>query len=233
MCGRYTLTDPGDLLDVLEVETDDDTPELGARYNIAPTQGVAAVRRIESDDADLDGTRTLRLLHWGLVPFWAKDRAIGNRMINARAETAASKPAFRAAFKRRRCLLLADGFYEWVAQESGPKQPYHIHLPERQPFTFAGLWERWDKDPDVGTIDSCTILTCDASEAMEPYHHRMPVFLEGDARDAWLDPETSPDALQELLRPYAGTLEFTPVSRMVNNPRNEAPGCVEPIERMA
>ncbi|MEL7059340.1 MAG: SOS response-associated peptidase [Acidobacteriota bacterium] len=220
MCGRYTLSHPGEMLEQLAV-VDALDHELEPRYNIAPTQSVPAVR------ADGDGARRLVALRWGLVPFWADDLAIGNRMINARSETAASKPAFRAAFARRRCLLLADGFFEWVARERGPKQPFHIHRPDRTPFAFAGLWERWDKGE--AAVESCTILTTAASEAMTPYHHRMPVVLEGAARDRWLSDDADRSELESLAGPFTGELTFTPVSRLVNNPRNDVPRCIEPL----
>lgn len=220
MCGRYTLSDPGDLLHELGVET-----PTGAvpRYNIAPTQDVLAVR------ADDTGSGRICVpLRWGLIPFWAKDAAIGNRMINARAETVAEKPSFKHALKRRRCLIPTDGFYEWV-KVGKAKQPYHIHLPSRQSFVFAGLWERWTRGPEP--IESCTILTTDANEDIRPVHHRMPVILEGETRDAWLDSDIEDtDLLRTMLQPLADdSLELTPVSTLVNSPRNETVDCLAPV----
>lgn len=220
MCGRYTLSDPGDLLDELGVTA---APSLSPRYNIAPTQEVLAVRQ-EGDDRLAVGLR------WGLIPYWAKDAAIGNRMINARSETVAEKPSFKHALKRRRCLIPADGFYEWVKTSAkGPKQPYHIHFEGHRPFVFAGLWEVWKKGPEP--IESCTVLTTDANEEIRPVHHRMPVILEGDKRDAWLDPSIEDsDLLSTLLGPLPdGSLQLTPVSTRVNSPRNDVPECLEPV----
>ena len=221
MCGRYTLSDPGDLLTELGVEPPDDL-ELTPRYNIAPTQSVATVRASPQGEG-----RELALLHWGLIPFWAKEKKIGNRMINARSETVAEKPSFRNAYRKRRCLLLADGFYEWVKMGSA-KQPHHIYLDDHQPFTLAGLWERWEKGPD-GPIESCTILTTDANDTVRPLHHRMPVILEGEARDLWLDPSVQdPEALAPLLRPFPeGRIAHHPVSKLVNSPRNDVPACLD------
>ena len=226
MCGRYTLSDPGDLLDELGVKN----PgwDLSPRYNIAPTQGVAAVR--SAPDGPGMGQRELVALHWGLVPFWAKEKSIGNRMINARGESLAEKPSFRNALRRRRCLILADGFYEW-AKVQGGKQPYHIHLRDHRPFVFAGLWEQWNKGPE-GPLESCTIITTEANERIRPLHHRMPVILDGDARDLWLDPSVDDSGLlSTVLNPYDDDpIELTPVSRLVNNPRNETPDCLKPVE---
>ncbi|MEM6793652.1 MAG: SOS response-associated peptidase [Acidobacteriota bacterium] len=220
MCGRYTLTEPGQLLDELAVPAAGGA-ELPPRYNIAPTQGVAAVRQEEA------GPRRLDLYRWGLVPFWADDLKIGNRLINARSETAATKPSFRHAWKRRRCLILTDGFYEWRKVEGG-KQPIHIHRPERRGFTFAGLWEVWKKGDEP--VESCTILTTEANEQIRRVHHRMPVILSGEARDRWLDPASDPAALQELMGPADLELELTPVSRLVNSPRNDTPRCLERVQ---
>ncbi|MEM9597648.1 MAG: SOS response-associated peptidase [Acidobacteriota bacterium] len=222
MCGRYTLTDPGDLLQELQVQ-DDGGGELPARYNIAPTQSVPAIRQ------GVDGARRLGFLHWGLIPFWAKDRSIGNRMINARSETAAEKPSFRSAFKSRRCLIPADGFYEWK-KVSGGKQPFHIHRPGRRPFVFAGLWERWDKGE--APIESCTVLTTAPNDRVAEVHDRMPVILRDGARDLWLDPDVRDrDLLESVLKSVPEEyLELTPVSRLVNNPRNDVVGCLDPVE---
>lgn len=219
MCGRYTLSDPGDLLEELAVQT---TAQLTPRFNIAPTQEVLAVRQDDSGRHSVG-------LRWGLIPFWAKDASIGQRMINARSETVAEKPSFKHALKRRRCLIPADGFYEWV-KAGKAKQPYFIHFAERRPFVFAGLWEIWKKGPEP--VESCTILTTDANQDIQPVHHRMPVILEGEKRDAWLDPDIEDsDLLTTLLDPLPeGCLHLTPVSTLVNSPRNDVAQCLEPIE---
>lgn len=224
MCGRYTLSDPGDLLTDLGVEVPEDVG-FKPRYNIAPTQAVAAVR-----NAPQNSHRELWLLHWGLIPSWAKDHTIGNRMINARSETVAEKPSFRNAFKRRRCLILSDGFYEWV-KVGKAKQPHHITLQGGRPFVFAGLWEHWTKG-QAGPIESCTILTTEANEKIRPLHHRMPVILGRDSWDLWLDPSVEdPAALLPLLKPYPDEeIEYRAVSTLVNNPRNDVAECLGPVE---
>jgi putative SOS response-associated peptidase YedK len=165
------------------------------------------------------------MLRWGLVPSWADDPGIGARMINARSETAPEKPSFRSAFRRRRCLIPVDGFYEWK-RENGSKQPYYFRIDGGRPFAFAGLWESWNKD---GEIRSCTILTTTANDLVEEIHERMPVILPRDRYDAWLDPEAEGEELAALLVPYPGDdLEAYPVSRFVNSPGNDDPRCIEP-----
>jgi len=220
MCGRYTLRTPVETL-AEEFGISDPLPEIPTRYNIAPTQEVAAV--LEEDEE-----RKLEMLRWGLIPSWADDPAVGNRMINARSETAAEKPSFRTAFRKRRCLILADGFYEWQ-KTNGGKQPYYIRMEDGSPFAFAGLWESWDKYG--GEIRSCTILTTDANEMVREVHHRMPVILPPETYDLWLDPdmqETEP--LLDLLRPYPDDgMEAYPVSRFVNSPSNDDERCVESV----
>lgn len=199
----------------------DDVPPLEAHYNIAPTQDVAAVR-VQSETH----RRQLVLLHWGLVPFWADDPSIGNRMINARAETLASKPAFREAFRQRRCIIVADGFYEW-RKERRAKQPYHI-VPKGEPlFGFAGLWEQWKHEGQK--FESCTIVTTEANELIRPLHDRMPAILAPEDYARWLDPNLrEPDKLQSALRPYpADEMELYPVNPLVNSPRNDDPKCIE------
>jgi putative SOS response-associated peptidase YedK len=168
-------------------------------------------------------------LRWGLIPVWAKEASMGSRMINARSETAAEKPSFRTAFKRRRCLIPADGFYEW-RKIGKRKQPYHIHFTAGRPFTMAGLWESWSKGPE-GTLETFTILTTAANKAISGLHHRMPVILEGDARELWLDSSVqNPELLSSLLVPHRGaSLHLTPVSTLVNNVRNESPQCLVPV----
>jgi putative SOS response-associated peptidase YedK len=197
---------------------------LDPHYNIAPTQQVFAVR------ASQTGEREPALLRWGLIPSWADDPAIGNRMINARSETAAEKPAFRHAFRKKRCLIAADGFYEWKAVAGKKqKQPYYIRMEDAKPFAFAGLWESWNKGEKP--IESCTILTTDANDLMKPLHDRMPVILDPKDFGAWLDPATHErEKLEPLLVPYRGEgLTTVPVSTLVNSPRNNDPRCIEPI----
>lgn len=221
MCGRFTLTSPDSgiatqfsLLDL---------PPLEPRYNIAPTQPVAAVRLSAEGSA-----RELVMLQWGLVPFWAKDPQIGSRLINARAETAAEKPAFRDALRKRRCLVLADGFYEWQTQNGG-KQPFYFRLRDGAAFGFAGLWERWQGP--LGAIESCTLITTDANDLMRSVHDRMPVILHQRDHDLWLDRGIrQSDLLLPLLRPYpSGEMIAYPVSRRVNSPANDDPQCIEPL----
>lgn len=223
MCGRYTLSTPTDLLSELyELES---TVAISPRFNIAPTQEAPVLRR---DSAS--GARMLDLLKWGLVPFWAKDPAIGNRMINARSETVAEKPSFRTSFRKKRCLVLADGFYEWQATTAGPKQPFFFHRSDGRPFAMAGLWDRWDKGAD-DPLETFTILTTEANEVVAPVHKRMPVILEGSSFEEWLDPELEDKGLlSKLLEPAPTSfLEAVPVSTYVNSPGNEGPRCVEPI----
>lgn len=222
MCGRYTLSLSGETIaDVFDLA---DIPNVAPHYNIAPTQPVPVIRAV----AGLE--REFTYLNWGLIPSWSKDPGIGSRLINARAETAAEKPSFRSAFKRRRCLLVADGFYEWHRSPDG-KQPYYFHLNEHQPFGFAGLWEHWE-DGAGDVIESCTILTTEANDVLRPVHDRMPVILNRKDYDLWLDPEMQqPDRLQPLLRPYsADAMTSYPVSSTVNNPRNDTAACTQPLQ---
>lgn len=224
MCGRFLLANPNDAIyDLFDVN---DLPELKPRYNLAPTQTVPAIRIQPGDEAI-----SLCHLRWGLIPSWAKDAKIGSRMINARSETAASKPSFRTAFKRRRCLIPADGYYEWAKQAGGPKQPYLIHLPERQPFAMAGLWERWI-DRNEEPIESFTILTTDANESVEALHNRMPVIMPRENFIEWLDPSVLDSKRVESLLTYSPQLEAFPVGAQVNNVRNDDPSCIEPVEQM-
>lgn len=228
MCGRFTrandyFSDRARQQKFLEQLGLADAPPLEPRYNIAPTQDVAAVRSKAGDG------RELAMLHWGLVPSWAKDLKIGNRLVNARAETIAEKPAFRSAFRRRRCLIPADGFYEWQVQGRS-KQPYLIRFRDRRLFCFAGLWEHWPKgEPQV---ESCTIITTDANPLMSTLHDRMPVIVSPSDYALWLDPAIEePERLSPLLQPWAGDdLEALAVSTLVNNPRHESPQCIEPLE---
>ncbi len=196
--------------------------QLPLRFNIAPTQMVAAVR-IDPDDS----TRQLAQLRWGLIPAWAKDRKIASRMINARAETVADKPSFRAAFKRRRCLILADGYYEW--QKGGQiKIPNYIQMKDGRPFAMAGLWESW-RDEDDQPLETCTIITTTANELTSSIHDRMPVILEDVDYDLWLDTAVQDRAqLEPLLRPYDSTeMQAMPIGTHVNSVKNDDPGCIE------
>ena len=224
MCGRYSLTSPVEAMARLfGVAMGEHAP----RYNIAPSQGIL-VARAAPDGAG--GAREAAVLRWGLVPSWAKDADIGNRMINARAETVAEKPSFRAAFRRRRCLVPATGFYEWRVA-SGPKQPYNIGMADGGPFAMAGLWEHWT-GPDGAAVETCAILTTEANELLRPIHARMPVILAPGDFDLWLDPElTMPELLAPLLRPFdPAVMVAHPVSRHVNNVRNDDPACLEPVD---
>ena len=224
MCGRYTLSTPSDLLaDLMEVQ---ETPELSPRFNIAPTQE-APILRLAVDPSP---HREIELLKWGLVPFWAKDPTIGNRMINARAETVAEKPSFRNCFKKRRCIVLTDGFYEWQKAGSG-KQPYFFRLQSRQPFGMAGLWDRWEEG-DGQPLETFTILTTQPNELVATAHHRMPVILKPRQIELWLDPATdSGSAFGPFWDPYpAAEMQGFPVSTYVNNPANDTPRCVEPLK---
>ena len=196
----------------------DARPNLAARYNIAPTQPVPVLRD------DLAGRRELALVRWGLVPSWANDVAAGAPLINARAETVAQKPAFRSAFKRRRCLIPADGFYEWRARPDGPKQPYRIAMADDTVFAFAGIWEHW-QSAEGSELESCAIITTEANDRLGDIHHRMPVILPPEIHDAWLSAE--PGEAATLMRPYGGSLVVYPVSRAVNNIRNDGPSLWE------
>lgn len=215
MCGRFTLTlDPGELQEALELG-----PFLQLyqpRYNIAPTQPVALVRDPE--------TRAIELFRWGLVPSWAKDISIGNQMINARGESVHEKPSFRSAFKSRRCLILADGFFEWSQTSSGQgKTPYYFQVEGGQAITFAGLYETW-RSPEGDELPTCTIITCQANELVARYHQRMPVILPQELRWAWLSQEKDQAALRAMLQPYdSQRMQVREVSRAVNSPSNDNP----------
>jgi putative SOS response-associated peptidase YedK len=230
MCGRYVLTTPAEalrrLFDFVE------HPNLAPRYNIAPTQEVPVVRQRREPQ----GERSIQMLRWGLVPSWARDLSGGAKMINARAETVAEKPAFRKALAKRRCLVPADGFYEWRPAEGG-KQPYLIRRPDGAPFAFAGLWERWSAPATAAAtaekpfIDSFTIVTTDANARLQPLHDRMPVIIDAADYARWLDPDAEPAALLPLLRPAPDDfLEFFPVDRRVNAVRNDDAALLAPLE---
>jgi putative SOS response-associated peptidase YedK len=219
MCGRYALFAAGD--ELAERFQLPETPLLDARYNIAPTQPVAAVRATAAGQA-------FALFRWGLIPSWATDLAIGNKLINARCETVAEKPSFRSAFRQRRCLIPASCFYEWQKTSTGRKQPYCIRPREGGLFSFAGLWERWH-DPRGEVVETCTILTTEANELMRPLHDRMPVILDPASDGVWLDPRSSADALRSLFVPYASErMEALPVNPWVSDPKHEGPRCLEP-----
>lgn len=233
MCGRFvSASPPDDIARYFGAEQ----PErrLEERYNVAPTNEVYAVRAA-------GGRRALVLLRWGLVPFWAKEPKVGARMINARAESVADKPAFRQALRRRRCLVPADGFYEWATVPGHrTKQPYYIHRPDGEPLAFAGLWERWrapEADPEQPALETCTILTCEANATMAPIHDRMPVLLPPTRWDQWLSPgsgDNGPDdatlaELRGLLVPAPEHLLVAqPVTTAVNRVGNDGPALIEP-----
>ncbi|HEY6096439.1 MAG TPA: SOS response-associated peptidase [Candidatus Deferrimicrobium sp.] len=222
MCGRFTLFEPDKVLS-REFGVSG-VPPLSPRYNIAPSQPVAAVRA-----APAGSGRELALLRWGLVPSWSKDPAIGSRLINARAETAREKPSFRNAFKRRRCLIPANGFYEWRRLERG-KQPYFVRMRDERIFAFAGLWDRWES-PEEDAVETCAILTTSANAVLAPIHDRMPVILPPGEYDRWLDPSPKdPDALTSLLVPFPPERMLAyPVSPRVNAPSADDKGCMAPL----
>ena len=211
MCGRFAFYSPAEATAALfRVQMD---VSIEARYNIAPTQFIPAVRDNDSN------VRELVMLRWGLVPFWAKDPAIGNRMINARSETVAEKPSFRNAYKDRRCLILASGFYEW-RKEGDIKTPYFITTADDSPFAFAGLWERWNSRESDESLQTTTIITAAANDFMTSLHHRMPIILQSDAADRWLSGDN--DLINNVVD-ITPPLKAWPVDRRVNNARNEGP----------
>ena len=221
MCGRYFLTTPGEVLaDIFEAGS---APELSPRYNIAPTQTVPIVRLGAS------GARELALASWGLVPVWAKEKAIGNKLINARAETLAEKPSFRDAFKKRRCLLPADGYFEWK-REGTVKQPYAFRASDGRPLALAGLWSFW-KDPATGEpLESCAIVTTSPNELAATVHDRMPVILAPESFGKWLGAAPPSPDFAALFEPYpAERMLAYPVSRAVNSPANDRPELLEAI----
>lgn len=222
MCGRFILTSPGKV--IRELFGLDEAPELSPRYNIAPTDDVAIIRQ----PPGLPG-REMAIVRWGLIPFWADDPKFGARAINARSESAADKPAFRDAFRERRCLVPADGFFEWTTVE-GKKQPHLIQLADRQPFAMAGLWARW-RGRDGERIESCTILTTDPNELVRPLHNRMPAILRAESWETWLAPHFGERrALEALLRPFpAEGMLATAVNPRVNKVANDDPSCIEPV----
>jgi putative SOS response-associated peptidase YedK len=218
MCGRFALSaTAAELAAQFEVELG---ATLAPRYNIAPSQPVLIVRG--GDDG-----RVAALVRWGLVPFWADDPAIGGRLINARAETVASKPAFRAAFRRRRCLVPASGYYEWQARAAG-KRPWFIHPMHGAVVAIAGVWERWERDGTVS--ESCALLTCAANARVRPVHDRMPVLIPPADYARWLDAQATPTALDALLAPAPdASLALHPVAQLVNSPRHDSADCIAPL----
>ncbi len=227
MCGRFALiSDTERLAEIfgLDMAAVVGIPPAVPRYNIAPTQPVIAVRLSPETRQ-----RELTFFRWGLIPSWAKDMSMGARLINARSETVAEKPSFRAAFKRRRCIIPADGFYEWQKRD-GRKQPFYIHATDDGVLGLAGLWEVW-RDPEGNSLQTCTILTTRPNELVAPLHNRMPVILEPEDYGTWLDPGDQPELGLHLLRPYpADRLDAYPVSTLVNSPKNDSPDCIKPVE---
>jgi putative SOS response-associated peptidase YedK len=225
MCGRFVQSSPLETLQHnFNIRTA--TSDIIPNYNVAPTQKIIAIIKHNNEN-------TLVKLHWGLVPSWAKDVSMGSRMINARAETVASKPSFRHALKKRRCLIPADGFYEWKG-EKGKKQPYYVTIFSDRPFAFAGLWESWtykEKD-DESVYKSCAIITTAASESIRDIHHRMPVILNPDHYEKWLKPEIQdPKELEIILQDgIIRDMKYYPVSKRVNSVKNNDPNCIKPVD---
>lgn len=221
MCGRFTLFDSDFILQ--KVFGARVSFELRPRYNVAPSQPILALRASPET-----GNREFAWLRWGFIPRWSKDPAVAHKMIIARAETAAEKHAFGDAFKRRRCLIPANGFYEWQKQGSR-KQPYYIRMKNRQPFAIAGLWEQWTGS-DGSAVESCALLTTEANEMVSALHDRMPVILTPDDYDLWLNPEiVDRERLTSILRPFpADEMEAFPVGLLVNDPKVDDPRCIEP-----
>lgn len=220
MCGRFTLTaDLEAIQQAFDLKTVPDG--MPPRYNIAPSQPVAVITN--------EASAELTFYQWGLLPSWSKDRTIASKLINARSETAQDKPSFRSAFKRRRCIIPADGFFEWQ-QRDGGKVPLFIHFEGRPVFALAGLWEIW-RSPEGDEIRTCTILTTEANDFMKPIHNRMPVILDRADYDLWLSPKEEPaQALQPLMRPHdPAHMMAYPVSKMVNYPNNDTPQVIEPV----
>jgi putative SOS response-associated peptidase YedK len=225
MCGRFLASKSPDEI-ARWFATRNATPNSRPRYNVAPTQDILAVRfNPETKE------RTLDALRWGLVPFWAKDIKIGYSLINAKAETVAEKPAFREAFKSRRCLIAADGFYEWKKLDAKTKQPYAIAMKDRSLFGFAGLWERWTDKASGEVVRSCTIITTTPNEVCAPIHDRMPVIVAPEDYAKWLgEDEVDPVRLLQTLRPFsAEKMTCSPVDRRVGNVKNDEAALIEPV----
>ncbi len=224
MCGRYSLATPN-LASVRERFALGEGIPVEQHFNIAPGQDVVAVT------TDREGARRGDMLRWGLVPHWADSPKVGYKMINARAETVQERPAFRDAFERRRCLIVADGFFEWQPREHVAKQPWWITRADGLPFAFAGLWATWRPAPDVEPLRTCTIITTHAGDALRDIHPRMPVILEPGGEDAWLDAGTRADALAALLVPLPdGETARRPVGRAVNDAGHDEADCIAAVE---
>lgn len=218
MCGRFTnAISWRELVELYRLPAQPEI-ELTPRYNVAPSQDIPVCRLGEAG-------REITMARWGLIPFWAKDERIGHKTINARAETVAEKPSFRNAFARRRCLIPADGFYEWRKRAGGPGQPWRMYVEGSSAFSFAGLWEH-NRDLD---ITSCTIIVTAANALVAPIHDRMPVILSPDDYATWLSPQTSSADARALLQPYAGNMVAYPVSREVGSPGNDDPRLIQPL----
>ena len=222
MCGRFAFYSPAEA--IVHLFGVSEVPAMVPRYNLAPTQFVATIRQLPED------APKVAMLRWGLIPSWARDATIGNRLINARGETVHSKPSFRHAFRKQRCLVLADGYFEWRTEDGG-KQPYFIQMKSGKPFAMAGLWEAWDDGVSEGLLHTCTIVTTEPHEALEHLHARMPVIVPAHRQSDWLDPANQDtDALRDHIRTFDGNeMTWRPVSRAVGNPRNDDPSLVEPI----
>jgi putative SOS response-associated peptidase YedK len=220
MCGRFVLTANADALQTA-FDLTTMPAALSPRYNIAPTQPVALITN--------ENPHELTFYKWGLIPSWSKDASAASKMINARSESVAEKPSFRSAFKRRRCIIPTDGYYEW-RQQGGEKIPQFIHFKDREVFGMAGLWEVWNS-PDGSEVRTCTIITTDANDFMQSIHTRMPVILHKEDYATWLAPDEVPaPVLQDLLKPYSGDeLTAYPVSKMVNRPATDAPELIDPV----
>lgn len=221
MCGRFTLTLTKE--EINEIVKITELIDWKSRYNIAPMEAVPAIIN--------DGQRQLKLFQWGLVPYWAKDKSIGNKLINARMETIETKPSFKHSFVSKRCLILADGFYEWK-KEGTTKRPYLFTLTDRKLFSFAGIWDAW-KNPEGKVLQSCTIITTAANELMKPIHERMPVILEKESEEAWLDSSIKdPLKLKSLLAPYPTMkMKYYEVSTKVNSSKIDNIECIQPLEK--
>ncbi|RYL95275.1 SOS response-associated peptidase [Sporolactobacillus sp. THM7-4] len=224
MCGRFTIIAPYELIVYrFHIKRTSRKFEYRENYNVAPGQNILAVIN--------DGTENrLGFLRWGLIPSWAKNPNIGYKLINARAESVAEKPSYRTAFMRRRCLIIADSFYEWTHDDPRNKRPFRFKLKSDELFSFAGLWEPW-KDPDGHIIYSCTIMTTEANEIMEPIHNRMPVILRKEDEQNWIDPSIhDPEFLSRLLKPFSSSqMEAYEVSKDVNSPKNNDPHLIDKI----